>query len=133
MGGFRKMGKYAFKCIKRIDDILWRTREKKMGRASLYITYHQPPIQTWVQKLASTNVLKQTPNTWQIHTKGQKTPQLYLAHGKQNGKRTNGCARIAIREKRRNELPIYTQILFYRPLKRKPYIQTVFEQWAEQP
>ena len=47
-------------------------RNKKNQKIKLLQQYKQPTIRTWLNKLAITQHLKQTKNTWKIHTPDQK-------------------------------------------------------------
>ena len=64
----RKMEGFSYKCIRQIRNKHRYKEDKRLSRDSIYKKYTQPTITSWVRKLATTHYLRQTTNSWKIHT-----------------------------------------------------------------
>jgi len=67
-----KLEQFMFKCIRQIVEPYWYKPGKHIARNSTYKKYNIPTIKTWLEKLAITHHLRQTINTWNIHTEQQQ-------------------------------------------------------------
>ena len=71
-----KVEQFQHKCIRQIHNECWYLQEQKPSRDEINKQYKQPTIKTWLQKLAITQHLRQTKNSWKIHTQEQKSTQI---------------------------------------------------------
>jgi len=66
-----KAEQFHFKRIRVINDTEWYQKTNKPTKQQLHQKHNQPAIKTWIQKLAITHHLRQTTNSWKIHTNEQ--------------------------------------------------------------
>ena len=64
----RKLGGFTYKCIRQIHDNKWYLTPDGISRNTQYAKYRQPTTKSWVRKLETTHLLRQTPKEWKIHT-----------------------------------------------------------------